>query len=503
VDWIKCIVSRLRRAAWRREAGVTLIETVMAISLFGIVSVALIGVLTSATAADGLARQRSIALELAQQQVEYVRQLNYANAGVQTGNPNGVVAGSQVKSVMGLWYRLSTSIRWVNDPVQGIPSTAANYKRVRVVVYRNSDSKELARAYTYLSSSRRAQYGGINNAIINAKVLDNVTNTPVPGATVAISNGPSPTSNASDTTDDMGLVTFSALTPNPANSYYDVMVSLQNYYTLRENLPPGCNGLQTCTSPAPAPTTPEVTPAHIQLAASEATNTTNETFMIYKPSTITINIFNSDGVTPYSGAATVIVGSQKSAASGQLFPRGVQEYTVNGGSATIGPSQASPFNMVGGEYPVSGVKYMVGARTSGNLFAPLQNMYVPCLDSSCPGSTYPANPFRVFNLTLGSSALTTKSCTITVKNSSGQVVSGARVDAVDGANDPLDSYFTGTTNGSGQVVFNLPAGGIDWDIYADNGMIHGHLADRQIPSSGSCPGSTSSSSPMYLTIAAT
>ena len=51
MDQIKCITSRLLRAA-RHEAGVTLIETLFAIVIFGIVSTALIGVLTSATAAD-------------------------------------------------------------------------------------------------------------------------------------------------------------------------------------------------------------------------------------------------------------------------------------------------------------------------------------------------------------------------------------------------------------------------------------------------------------------
>ncbi|HEY4976283.1 MAG TPA: type II secretion system protein, partial [Gaiellaceae bacterium] len=66
MDWIKCITSRLLRVA-RREAGITLIETIFAIAIFGIVSTALIGVITSAAAADRNARQRSIALELAQQ----------------------------------------------------------------------------------------------------------------------------------------------------------------------------------------------------------------------------------------------------------------------------------------------------------------------------------------------------------------------------------------------------------------------------------------------------
>ena len=493
MDWIKCITSRLLHAA-RHEAGITLIETLFAIAIFGIVSTSLIGVLTSATAADGLSRQRSIAHQLAQQQVEYVRQLNYSVVGLQGGNPNGVVLSTSTKRVMGLWYTLTTSIGWVNDPVPATFATAANYKRVRVIVKRNTDNKELARAYAYVSSNKQADYGGINNAVINAQVLDNVLNVPLAGATVALSNGPSPTATVSDTTDEQGKVTFAAMTPNAtpnaAGSYYDIMVSLTGYYMLREDLPPGCNSLQSCTTPTAANNKAEDAPAHISLAASEQTNTTGEAFKIYKPSTINVHLFNANG-TPYTGAATVIIG--------QLSPRSAQEYTFSGGNLTVGPGQTSPYDMICGpisgvcDYPVSGIYYMVGARTSTNLFAPVQTQFVP--DSG----TYPANPVSTFNLTLGSSALAPKACTITVKTSSGTAVSGARVDAVDGSLDPVGSYGTGTTDINGKVILNLPVG-TDWDVHAYSGIKSGLLADRQVPSSGSCPGSTSSSSKMYLTV---
>jgi len=480
VDWIKCIRNRLLRAA-RREAGITLIETLFAIAIFGVVATSLIGVLTSATAADGLARQRTIALQLAQQQVEYVRQVDYTHVGVSGGNPNGVVVGTTTKRVMGLWYTLKTTIRWVNDPVSGLTTTGANYKRVRVIVTRQSDNKELARAYAYVSPSTLAPNGGLDYAIINAVVLDNALNTPLQGATVSLSNGASPTPSASDTTDENGLVSFPALTasntPNAAGSYYDIMVSLAGYYTLREDLPPGCNLLQTCTTPVAANSTAENAPAHISLSASEQTNTSTETFKIYKPSAININILNSDGTT-YTGTATVIIGSD--------YPRGAQEYTVTGGSLTVASTQATPNNMIGGEYPVSGISYRVGARTSTNLFAPLQAKYVP------DTGTYPTNPNTTYTLTLGSTALTTKACTITVTNKVGSVTSnvgGARVDAVDGVNDPVDSYDTGTTNSSGQVVLSLPVG-TDWDIWASKSGVGttgiGHISDKTVPSSGTC-----------------
>ena len=225
VDWIKCITSRLLRVA-RREAGITLIETLFAIAIFGVVSTSVIGVLTSATAADGRARQKTIALELAQQQVEYVRQLSYADVCAASGNPScpsGVtgIASSQTKQVMGLNYKLATSIRWVTDATPTGAATAANYKRVRVTVSRVSDNKQLARIYSYVSNPSRAALGGINNAIINVNVVDNgflatssPSTPPVQGAQVDLWDGPRP--HSSDTTDETGLVTFANLPPTPA-----------------------------------------------------------------------------------------------------------------------------------------------------------------------------------------------------------------------------------------------------------------------------------------------
>jgi len=499
VDWIKCIAGRLLRAV-RREAGVTLIETVVAIAIFGIASTSLIGVLSSATAADGLARERSIALELAQQQIEYVRQLSYADVCVKNGNPacpSADVTGvtpSLTKQVMGLWYVLTTSIRWVNDTVTTGVATSANYKRVRVTVSRKSDNKQLTRVYTFVANPSNKNVGGFNNAIINVSVLDygctigdgcttNSNPVYVQGAQVDLWDGPS--QHTSDVTDETGGITFAGLTPNPADSngillpsgataYYDILAGATGYQTLREDLPPGAVPVGTGAAPSGA--------AHLQINPSQ---TQLANIRLYRPTTITVLLQDAGG-NPYPGAAYVDIGS--------TYPRCAQEFLVPAGTTlAVGPSTAnltigSPETVLcpGGEQPVSGTSYSVGARSSdGTLVAAAVQLSVP--------NNYPTDLTKTFTLKL--KPVTTKSCTVTVKKS-GVAVSGARVDIIDGiGGTPVQAYATGVTNSSGVALFNgqtsilLPAT-LDYDIKvwstSGNGGPTDQVVPNNLPTSGSC-----------------
>jgi len=483
VDWIKCIRNRLLRAA-RREAGVTLIETLFAISIFAIVSTSTIGVLTSATAADGNARQRTIALELAQQQVEYVRQLVYADVCVAGGNPTcpsgvGGIPGSQQKWVMGLRYTLATSIRWVNDAAPTGVATAANYKRVRVTVSRQNDNKQLARIYTYVSNPSRTSLGGINNAIINVNVVDNgylatpsPSTPPVQGAQVDLFDGPSP--HASDVTDETGLVTFAGLTPNPAdsggtllttgvNAYYDILVGLGGYQTLREEIPPGTVPAGTGAGP--------VNVAHLQINPSQTQTTTVH---LYRPATIIVDMNNADG-TPYTGGFCADIGAP--------MPRGAQEF-CNTSGVSDGIFRVTPPTTIGGEQAVSGATYAVGVHSSdGTKFASSVRQTVP--------SNYPTDLTSTFVTQL--QPVTTSSCTITVKKGT-TPISGARVDVIDGSLDPIPQAYVvaGPTNSSGQIlnvrlpVTTNPTGDYDIKAWGVSGTIavSGGLTDQKVPSTG-------------------
>ena len=359
MNWIKCITNRLLRAA-RPEAGIMLIEVVFAIAIFAIVSTSIIGVITSATAADGHSRQKTIALELAQQQVEYIRQLDYVDAATVGGNPapptgKGVLP-TQSKQVMGLWYTLKTNIKWVNDPIPGssVIPTFSNYKQVRVIVSRRSNNEELARVTTYLTNPSRENLGGLNNAIINVTTRDyGMPGMPLlGGVAINVSNATAHV-DANDTTDNtpgsptFGMVTFAHMAPTGTSDYYDVLASFPPHYvTLNEDLP-----------------TTAGSPAHFKLVASD---TKPVPIYLYKPCSITVRVIDQSTGSLYSGAAPVHV-----TISGPS-PRGTGTFTAVNGIVSI--------NTLGGELIVPGAGYSISvytdqpaARTGG----PLQNLTVP------------------------------------------------------------------------------------------------------------------------------
>jgi type II secretory pathway pseudopilin PulG len=473
VDWIKCITNRLLHAA-RREAGITLIETVFAIAIFGTVGTSLIGMLTSATVADGRARQKTIALELAQQQVEYIRQLNFSDVGTQIGNPPGVVVSSTSKRVMGLWYTLTTRIRWVNDPVPTSFATYANYKQVRVTVARASDNTRLARIYTYLSNSTRASQGGVNNSIINVTVMDFALNAPLQGATVNLWDGLSP--NASDVTDETGIVTFPALTESPSSGqymYYDVTASLTGYQTAREYTLQRIKPSATIP-PGDSTVAENVKAGHVSLAPSE---TLPVTLMLYKPAKINILLNDSTGA-PYSGTACVTIGAPGP-------DRGAQKIAVTGGSATL--------DTIDGEKIVPSPTYRVGVGTAAGM--------TPSNACTTAATTYVTNQMKVvpddypnnvlsstFTLQIPSTFTTTlkPSIRVTVRKScpSGTTVANARVDI----SDPY--YMTDVTNSSGYVTFSNVPYATTYDVSAWGSGLTGTLSNQTVSAtlpSGSPP----------------
>jgi prepilin-type N-terminal cleavage/methylation domain-containing protein len=464
VNWIKCITNRLLRVA-RREAGFTLIEVLAAMVIFAIASTALGTVLTSATSADGLARQKTIALQLAQQQIEYIHQLAFPNIGTKLGNPHGDIVDSQTKPVLGLVYTLKTRIRWVNDPTPNAFVTNADYKQVRVTVSRNSDNKQLARMYLYLSATGPGC--GENCASIDVTTLDYALNSPLQNAAVNLYDGPT---IANDVTDETGMVVFAALPANPTSgstAYYDIGTSLTDLYgatynTLREDIGPASPG--NTSLPASA--------AHVQLSESQTLLTT---IYMYKPITFNIQVYDSNG-NPWTGTADIyITETLPSLRSADSFCWD----TASGCSPNPGTGMFSATTLqddLGSETLVPGVSYnveVVAPRGCINT----NNCLISAPVSAQLGQSdgYPTTVSKAITVTLPPSTSTTltRSCTITVKNSSGTTQAGARVDIDTDKNKvstaPAVIYYTGT---GGTFTVNLPISTTAYaDIYARNGTL--------------------------------
>jgi type II secretory pathway pseudopilin PulG len=394
-----------RLRALRGERGISLVEGLIAMTLFVIVATALVGVLTAGIASHGLSREKTIAQQAAAEEIEDIRRRAYADVGIVNGNPPGTVTSPKTISKTGLKATMTTQVSYVNDPTPSSYATLANYKKVIVTVVRDGDSKELTRQVTYIAPTARAPYGGLNNAIVNVLVTDYKLNQPVPGVLVSLKNGPS--SNRSDTTDTAGRVTFPSLTPTQGAQYYDVEVPTSSgYETLSEDLPPS-------------------TAARFTLAPSQTRDTA---LRVYKPATIYVSVKDSLGL-PYVGTATVYVGS----------PRQSETFTVTGGGPiTIGT--------LGGEKIVPGLVYSVSARTALNQFSPVVSQTVP--------NDYPTDLTSTFVVQLSALPYAIGPTRVRVRND-GDLVPYARVDVTGG---PIPTYLTGTTDANGEVELDIPQG---------------------------------------------
>ena len=398
---------RLLCRALRREDGFGLIETVMAMSMFAVVSAPLAGVLLASVAEQKVSHERTLAAQTAQTAIESIRSLPYDSIGVVNGNPSGSVVASMPAAqlgIQGLDATVNTTIAYMDDAPATSYRTRADYKKVIVSVVRNSDMRKLTQQATYIAPPGAGAYAGQSQGIVIAQVIDYALNTPLQNASVTLSAGPSPA--RSDLTDASGTAVFPALLPTTVSqNHYDLGVAATGYQVLKDDLPPA--------------------------AASRTALVAGQTFQtvlrVYKPATIFVAPKNPDG-TPYTGSGVATVSSSRGA---QSFP-----FT---GALTV--------TSIAGEPVVPNLQYTVRILASnGTLSAPVTAL-VP--------TSYPVDLTKSFTATLGGSAAAMQTLTVKAVNASGVVQPGATVTVTGGPGSNVQ--LVGTTDASGNAVFSVPS----------------------------------------------
>jgi len=397
-----------RVASLKAEDGFGLIELVMASTLFIVVSAPLTGVLLASVTQQKLARERTLAAQTAQSAIESIRALPYESVGVQNGNPSGTVAASLTASqlgVVGLDATVKTKIAYVNDAPATAYQTKADYKKVTVTVLRNGDSKQLTQEVTYVAPPGGGAVAGQSQGIVQVQTIDMVLNTPLPGVTVTLSNGPSPMRN--DVTDATGTAVFPALLPTTvANPDYDLTASLMGYTTLKDDTPPS-------------------TAAHTSIAGGQTFTTI---LRLYKAATIYVVPKNPDGST-YTGTATATIRST----------RGVQSFTFSGGQLQV--------LTIAGEPVVPNLQYTARVLAANGQYTAPSTQLVP--------NSYPTDLTATFPVSLTGTPATMPTLTVKVVNAAGQKVVGATVTVSGGPGSNIS--LIGTTDGTGTVVFGVPS----------------------------------------------
>jgi type II secretory pathway pseudopilin PulG len=392
----------------RKEEGFGLIETMIAMTMFAIVSAPLVGVLLASITQQKNSHERTLAAQTAQSAIESVRSLPYDSVGVANGNPAGTISAAMPASqlgIQGLDATVTTKVSYMDDAPATSYRTRADYKKVVVTVVRNSDLRPLAQDVTYVAPPGAGAYAGQSQGIVLAQIIDYALNTPIVGATVTVSGGPSPT--RTDVADPAGSTVFPSLLPTTVSlNHYDVTTASTGYVTLRDDLPP-------------------TTASRTTIVAGQTFNTV---LRMYKPATIYIVPKNPDG-TVYSGAGTATISSS----------RGTQSFPFTAGLLTV--------TSIGGEQVVPSLQYTARILASTGTYSTPTTALVP--------NAYPTDLTKTFSLTLGGTAGAMPVLTVKVVNAAAVVQANAAVTVSGGPGSNI--LLTGTTNASGLATFSVPS----------------------------------------------
>lgn len=339
------------------QSGFTLIEVLIAVAIFLMISVGIYDGYTAVTKVVSAARVKTNAMLLSNEQIEIVRNMPYSDVGIVDGIPNGKIEREKNFTRGGMNFKIITSVRNIDDPFDGVLGSTtkndlapADYKQVSLdIKCLGCVNFPVFRVTTTVAPKNLEM--ATNNGALFVKVFDSNGN-PVSAANVHIENNLlSPAVSLNETTNNNGE--FQLIDVPPGNYAYEITVSKTGYSTSR-TYEPGVGGNVN-------PTTPHSTVL--------AETVTQVSFSIDRLSTINF-ITQRNNCETVSGATFHLSGS-KTIGTNPVILKLDQDITTDGsGTKTLNDlewdtynfsfSESSPYSL-SGSLPFSPVAVVAGA----------------------------------------------------------------------------------------------------------------------------------------------
>ncbi|MBN2094219.1 MAG: carboxypeptidase regulatory-like domain-containing protein [Candidatus Zambryskibacteria bacterium] len=339
---------KIRNLKLKNNRGFTLVEVIVAACIFAIVAGAIFQGFTAVTSLMSASRDKLAAINLVNSEFELVRNLSYADVGIQGSIPDGVLLATSTIVSDGREFIVNRTIRNIDDPfdgtIGGVPDdlSPADYKMVQISVNCINCKNSLSFSAVSNVSPKNLETASNNGALL-IKVFD-ANGNPVPQAQIQVENT-SLGININDTTNNNGFLIIVDVPPD-LNAYR--IIATKPGFTTDRTYP--------STVANPNPIKPDATVLQGQL--------TSISFIIDKVSTINVYSRNLQCI-PVSNIEFNIAGSKligtspdilkfegnyTTGASGSKVLNNIEWDTFNfkivGGLYLAGTNPASPFSIL-------------------------------------------------------------------------------------------------------------------------------------------------------------
>ena len=427
-----------------KNKGITLIEVVVCVAIFVILSVSIYGVFTSIINGITYYREKTTVSFLADQYLEIVRNMPYSQIGTIEGNPNGPLADLPNPinlTIDGHNYQIYYAVSYVDDPADGTAlagtdSAPNDYKQVKLYV-KNVGTGEINSFLTNVSP--KGLEGLVNGGALSLQVF-NAVGQPVPGATIHITNTTViPNIDLTRTTDAHGDWIEVGL-PDSANSYH-VTVSKSGY---------SADQTYSITTQNPNPTKPDATISNGQV--------TQISFSIDLVSNLVFSTLNQS-CAPVSGIGLEVQGSKLIGTSPDVLKFDNSYISDSNGQVplnniewdTYTPGLSSSSYMIYGSSPIQLATILPGTNQDFTfiLGPKTDNSLLAIIKDSATG-----NPIQGAQVDLQSSASPVSYKITASANTNGTISPSGSIIVSSGANQTLN-----ITANSGYIIQNVSVDG--------------------------------------------
>lgn len=298
------------------NSGMSLVEVLVGTAVFLIIAVSVYESYVGLFNLVRLSRVKVTASNLANEQFEIAKNLPYSSVGLVSGVPSGVLQRFQDITRDGITFRVTTTIRNIDDSFDGTAGGAPNdlspadYKLMEVQIDCSSCKNYTPLVFTGKISPKSLESNSSNGSLF-VRAIDSAGN-PIMNAQVSVVNTPL-SINISEETDSNGMLQIVDAPPSVNN--YQITVTKSGYST-EQTYPLGGSGLENPSNP------------HATVIIQ---NVTQKSFSIDRTGTINLSTV-TESCTPVSNISFNIKGSKTlgTNSSGNPVLKYDNTFTTNG-----------------------------------------------------------------------------------------------------------------------------------------------------------------------------